>query len=540
MDQQHFIDRDDPTHSTSPAGVAWSRVNEKGTHPGVCTPLNWSIWGELGERAVRRGNYELGVLPRAECAPATRVEDRVWSIFHGRVASNVDTWRWLSTRTPGRSGEGSEATNFGNARRSTAADSARPSYLAAAWRLPYSAFTLPARMRALRARSHVFWCESLAVAAEAEPARVLARLRRAVVTFESADVVHIVAAMLAGVINDSVGALAQQAGQPELQGELLAGLPNLEEHETSVDLWRVARGEISLEHFLAQHGFHGPAEGEISRRSWREDPAPLHGLIATLRGLPDDRDPRRGEVERAGRGARAREALLRALPRSRQPWARLVLAAMGHLFPYREVGKASLILHLDAARACVRRCGAELAKAGRLDAADDVFFLLLDEIDLRGPDLRSLAKRRHERHREFEALDLPDAWTGMPETRARSAAVDERVFEDTAPVSGLGIGGGSVEGRVVVVDDPSRFASDFGEGDILVADSTDPSWAPFFMVAAGVVMDAGSAISHAAIVAREMGIPAVVATGNATARLRSGWRVRVDGDAGLVHILERR
>jgi pyruvate,water dikinase len=114
------------------------------------------------------------------------------------------------------------------------------------------------------------------------------------------------------------------------------------------------------------------------------------------------------------------------------------------------------------------------------------------------------------------------------------------VFEDTAPVSGLGIGGGSVEGRVVVVEDPSRFASDFGEGDILVADSTDPSWAPFFMVAAGVVMDAGSAISHAAIVAREMGIPAVVATGNATARLRSGWRVRVDGDAGLVHILERR
>jgi pyruvate,water dikinase len=539
MDQLHFIDRDDPTHSISRPGVAWSRVNEKGTHPGVCTPLNWSIWGELGERAVRRGNYELGVLPRAECAPASRVGDRVWSIFHGRVASNVDTWRWLSSRTPGRSGEGSEATNFGHARRSTSADGARPNYLAASWRLPRSALTLPGRMRALRARSHSFWRESLAVAAEAEPARVLAQLRRAVADFESADVVHIVAAMLAGVINDAVAAVAQEAGQPELLGELLAGLPNLEEHETSVDLWRVAREEISLGHFLARHGFHGPAEGEISRRSWREESTPLHALIETLRGLPDDRDPRRGEAERAGRGARAREVLLRRLPRSRQPWARILLGATERLFPYREVGKASLILHLDAARACVRRCGVELARAGRLEAADDVFLLLLDEVDLTGPDLRALVERRRERQREFEALDLPDAWTGMPETRPRSDAVEERFFGDQTPVSGLGIGGGSVEGRVVVVEDPGSFASDFGEGDILVADSTDPSWAPFFMVASAVVMDAGSAISHAAIVAREMGIPAVVATGDATARLRSGWRVRVDGDAGLVHILDR-
>ena len=537
MDQLVFTDREDPTHSISRPGVAWSRVNEKGTHPGVCTPLNWSIWGEAGDRAVRRGNYEMGVLSRAECAQATRVGDRVWSIFYGRPAANVDTFRWLSARTPGRTGAGSEATNFGNARGQSSLDRARPNYLAASFRLPYAALSLPSRMRRLRAESHAHWRKSLAVAASGDFGTVVQRLQHAVVAFEEADVLHILASMLAGLLNDSVGSLAAAAGQPQLMGELLAGLPNLEEHETSVDLWRVARDELPLADFLARHGFHGPAEGEISRRSWREEPEPLRALLEPLRDLPERRDPRRSNTARIDRSVRARKALLKGLPVAGRPRARLVLAAAERLFPWREVGKASLILHLDGARACARRCGQELAKAGRLLDPEDVFFLLVDEITAAGPDLRERVGRRRERHRGFEALELPDAWTGMPETRA-AAVARETPATFSGVLSGLGIGGGSVEGRVVVIRDPGAFEADFCEGDVLVADSTDPSWAPFFMVAGAVIMDAGSAISHAAIVAREMGIPAVVATGDATSRLRTGWRVRVDGDAGEVQVLE--
>jgi pyruvate,water dikinase len=394
-------------------------------------------------------------------------------------------------------------------------------------------------MRALRSRSHAYWRESLGIAREGSPEDVVARLQGAMAAFESADEVHIVAAMLAGLMNDSVGRLAREAGRPELLGEFLAGLPNLEEHATSVDLWRVARDEIGLDAFLEEHGFHGPAEGEISRLSWREEPAPLQALLATLRGLPDERDPRLGEAARAERGRRAQEQLLAALSPARRPWARLVLAATHRLFPFREVGKASLILHLDGARACARRCGAILTRAGRLEDAEGIFFLLVDEINLDGADLGSLVARRRERHREFEQLELPDAWTGMPKTQARATSSGAPTAPDSEPLKGLAIGGGCVEGRVVVIDDPSRFDAGFQEGDVLVADSTDPSWAPFFMVAGAVVMDAGSAISHAAIVAREMGIPAVVATGDATARLRTGFRVRVDGDAGRVYILSR-
>ena len=78
---------------------------------------------------------------------------------------------------------------------------------------------------------------------------------------------------------------------------------------------------------------------------------------------------------------------------------------------------------------------------------------------------------------------------------------------------------------------------DFAAGDVLVAPATDPSWATLFLIAGAVVIDTGSNFSHAAIVAREMGIPAVVAAEGASRRLASGARVRVDGQAGRVEVL---
>jgi pyruvate,water dikinase len=73
-------------------------------------------------------------------------------------------------------------------------------------------------------------------------------------------------------------------------------------------------------------------------------------------------------------------------------------------------------------------------------------------------------------------------------------------------------------------------------GDILVTETTAPPWTPLFGTAAAVVTDAGGILSHCAVVAREYGIPAVVGTGLATATLRDGQLVEVDGDAGVVHI----
>jgi pyruvate,water dikinase len=103
---------------------------------------------------------------------------------------------------------------------------------------------------------------------------------------------------------------------------------------------------------------------------------------------------------------------------------------------------------------------------------------------------------------------------------------------DVAGVEGVGVSAGIVEGRVRVVLTP-----DFDEvepDEVLVAPTTDPSWASIMFISGALVVDIGGALSHAAVVARELGIPCVVNTRTGTRELRTGDLVRVNGDAGTV------
>ncbi|MGT2463223.1 PEP-utilizing enzyme [Sinomonas atrocyanea] len=102
-----------------------------------------------------------------------------------------------------------------------------------------------------------------------------------------------------------------------------------------------------------------------------------------------------------------------------------------------------------------------------------------------------------------------------------------------ALLTGTPASGGVAEGPVRVVAGPEGFAS-LRAGEVLVCPNTNPSWTPLFARAAAVVVDTGGLGSHAAIVAREYGVPAVMATGDGTSVLQDGQRVRVDGSRGRV------
>jgi pyruvate,water dikinase len=104
-------------------------------------------------------------------------------------------------------------------------------------------------------------------------------------------------------------------------------------------------------------------------------------------------------------------------------------------------------------------------------------------------------------------------------------------------VRGLGASPGVVIGVARIIDNLDD-ADRLEDGDVLIAKTTSPPWTPLFGVAAAVVTDAGGPMSHVAIVAREYGIPAVVGTVEATKLIRDGQRVRVDGSAGTVELLE--
>jgi pyruvate,water dikinase len=108
---------------------------------------------------------------------------------------------------------------------------------------------------------------------------------------------------------------------------------------------------------------------------------------------------------------------------------------------------------------------------------------------------------------------------------------------DSKEIKGFAASRGVVEGTARVVKSVQEIGR-LRQGDILVCQVTNPTWAPIFQKIGAAVSDIGGSMSHAAIVAREYGLPAVVGTGNATVRIRDGQRIRVDGGRGTVTILE--
>ena len=134
----------------------------------------------------------------------------------------------------------------------------------------------------------------------------------------------------------------------------------------------------------------------------------------------------------------------------------------------------------------------------------------------------------------FQRHDIPTHWQGKPVPFKLAAA--DTPAED-ADVSGIGASGGIVESVVRVVHDPAF--GDIEPDEVLVCVTTDPSWASVLFLSSALVVDIGGLLSHAAVVAREVGVPCVIGTGNGTRVLRTGDRVRVDGNEGTVEILNR-
>jgi rifampicin phosphotransferase len=119
-----------------------------------------------------------------------------------------------------------------------------------------------------------------------------------------------------------------------------------------------------------------------------------------------------------------------------------------------------------------------------------------------------------------------------------SAWQTQRRNEPTGAVlEGFAVSPGRVSASASVIHSPADF-SRMEPGTILVCPTTTPAWTPLFSQASGLVTDVGGVLAHGSIVAREYDIPAVLGTGVATQRIRSGQRIHVDGDAGTVRLLD--
>jgi pyruvate,water dikinase len=195
-------------------------------------------------------------------------------------------------------------------------------------------------------------------------------------------------------------------------------------------------------------------------------------------------------------------------------------------------------------RRMLAELGGRLVAAGVLAAPSEVYWLHRDElvaaVDGRPPEsVPALVAERRMLWRGRKRVTAPQM---LPEigwvNRLLRDVMPARDQNQTgATISGVAASTGQVTAPARVLDGPADFGS-MRPGEVLVARITTPAWTSLFAMAAGVVTDVGGPLSHSSIVAREYGIPAVLGTGSATARIRTGQRVRVDGDAGTVTLLE--
>jgi pyruvate,water dikinase len=214
--------------------------------------------------------------------------------------------------------------------------------------------------------------------------------------------------------------------------------------------------------------------------------------------------------------------------------ARRVRAMMG----VRESPKFFAIRILGVARKALLEVGQEFAAAGTIERADDLVFLKLSELDALARneprDWKGLiAERRAVYERESRRRQVPRLL--LSDGRAFYEGVGAST--DTGDViTGSPVSPGVVEGIVHVVFSPHE--AQLAPGEILVCPGTDPAWTPLFMAAGGLITEVGGMMTHGSVVAREYGIPAVVGVHQATTRLKNGQKIRVDGTAGKISILE--
>ena len=309
------------------------------------------------------------------------------------------------------------------------------------------------------------------------------------------------------------------------------------------NLDRLRRGQISRDEYLKAYGHRGPHEIELSIPRPAEDPNWIDEQVAGLEHSPADVDTLLRE-QRA-RYESALENLRKISPRKFDKTLKRLQEA-ARLTRTREGARSEGIRFFGLSRTFA-------LQAGRLcNLDDDIFFLEHDEILdlLDGRDgakahipLRKIAYQKFLALPQYPTIIMgqfdPDAWVTDPGRQTDIFDPSGRIKRQRpSQLSGLPGSAGQAEGRVRIVDSPEAGIQ-LQTGEILVAVTTNVGWTPIFPRAAAVITDVGAPLSHAAIVARELGIPAVVGCFNATSMLKTGDRIRVDGGKGIVEIIER-
>lgn len=297
----------------------------------------------------------------------------------------------------------------------------------------------------------------------------------------------------------------------------------------------------ALEQFLAAYGLRASGAGfDWIDPLWSEDPTPVVAILQAQ--LETDWNPEQ-ERERAQKeGERLLQDVLARLGAPERAEFLDLHAQMVQAAPLKEdhnywIDQVSTV---GTMRLFFLALGRRLVRAGVFDRPDDIFYLYEAEVreSLASPaDRRDLVGARRDEHRRQGERRPPHRFGPIAPGYRDDFRGEER--DDPGPqatqIQGYGACKGTVTGTARVVAGPHEFGK-VGRGEILVCPTTTPAWTALFGTVAAVVTDAGGILSHAAMVAREYGLPAVVGTKYATQRIRDGQRITVNGETGVVYV----
>jgi pyruvate,water dikinase len=298
------------------------------------------------------------------------------------------------------------------------------------------------------------------------------------------------------------------------------------------------RGEF--ERFLGDHG-HRSHTREIYFPRWADDPTLVVDILRSLASAPDI-DVEKLEREKAEQRLAAQDEIGRRISSLRLGFFKkiifnLVLGYAQTYLQFRENQRFYLDHMIHRQRRIFVEYGRRFASQGLIEGPEDIFFLSKEEIfEMAKGSLPNMKGKILERKGEFDKYRdfLP------PKFLQGDIEFDDTVIstKSLTKVTGTSASPGIATGVIRVVDSIDKL-SEVKEDEILVTQNTDPGWTPVFSKLGGLITETGGILSHGAVVSREYGIPAVTAVKGARQIFRTGQRVTVDGNEGIVYMMEQ-
>lgn len=559
----------------------YTRANTGEVFVDASSPFTWSLLGRIVyEGGFRDALIRMGTFTEDDFGPLETGRCQCVASFGGYVYFSLSVSRILGVRAPGMSVEAVDQSFFGEHPDAPPyephpddADEAR-SAATGKWMAGILA-PAPDPNESHRRDIDALLAASPAFEELSEP-QLVAYIRRVVDELRGVFATHMVNLYASNIATGIVAQSASAVGMSHRVARIYAGLGDVDSAQQSFDLWEISRiirasAELTAEfdrgldglldrigalnsadalnflakwhEFIETWGFLGPSVWELRSPTYASAPRIVLHMLDGARNRGDDASPQSRSNESAAERARAVAEILAALPDDESKGMfQAATSVVPALLPRREGSKVQCTRLVNEVREAARALGERFVAAGVISDWSDILMLLDSEIDafFDAPSSwkQTIADRRAELT-ELEGRTPPFIVNG------KNPEWEDFIPKNTSPdpaavgttLTGLGVSPGKHTGRVRVVlsiqDD-----TDIEPDDVLVAMTTDSSWGALFLTAGAVVVQTGAAISHAAIVSRELGIPSAVSVSDATVRLTDGMLVSVDGDTGEVVVIE--